>query len=138
MNTDPLVLCLRFAAVMHLGLLCAGLTMPQAVGLRRHLANLPVFVRRLFWVYYMFIALCLAGFGTLTFIFAGRLAAGGPLARALCGFLALFWLLRLVVALFVFDVRPYLTHWRWRLGYHATNIVFALLPAVYAWAALRP
>ncbi|MGC8560616.1 MAG: hypothetical protein ACP5O1_08040 [Phycisphaerae bacterium] len=138
MNTDELTFCLRLAGILHLGLICAGLTMPRAVSLRQHLAPLPIFVRRLFWVYYTFIGLCLVGFGSLTFIFAPQLAAGGGLARALCGFLALFWLLRLAVALFVLDVRPYLTSGRLRTGYHATNIVFSLLPTVYAWAALRP
>ncbi len=138
MHTNDLIICLQLAGVMHLGLLCAGFTMPRVVSLRQHLAPVPIFVRRLFWVYYTFIGLCLIGFGALTFIFAPQLAAGSPLARALCGFFALFWLLRLAVALFVLDVRPYLTSGWLRLGYHATNIVFSIFPMVYAWAALRP
>ena len=137
MNTNDLTICLRLAGVLHLGLLCAGLTMSRVVSLRQHLALVPIFVRRLFWVYYTFIGLCLIGFGLLTFAFAPQLAAGSGLARALCGFFALFWLLRLAVALWVLDARPYLTSGWLRLGYHATNIVFSLLPMVYAWAALR-
>ena len=121
-----------------MGLFCAGVMMPRAVQIRRHLASLPEFVRRLFWVYYTFIGLCLIGFGLITFAFAQTLAAGGGLARALCAFLSLFWTLRLLVAAFVLDVRPYLTTAWWRLGYHATNIVFALLPVLYGWAAARP
>lgn len=138
MNTNDLTICLRLAGVLHLGLLCAGLTMSRVVSLRQHLTLVPIFVRRLFWVYYTFIGLCLIGFGLLTFAFAPQLAAGSGLARALCGFFALFWLLRLAVALWVLDARPYLTSGWLRLGYHATNIVFSLLPMVYAWAALRP
>ncbi len=98
MNTNDLTICLRLAGVLHLGLLCAGLTMSRVVSLRQHLALVPIFVRRLFWVYYTFIGLCLIGFGLLTFAFAPQLAAGSGLARALCGFFALFWLLRLAVA----------------------------------------
>ena len=109
----------------------------RAVNLRAHIAVLPPFIRRLYWVYYAFIGLCLAGFGLITILFAGTLAAGGGLARAWCAFLAVFWTLRLIVASFVFDVRPYLKNNFWRLGYHATNIVFAYLPVVYAWAALK-
>jgi hypothetical protein len=75
-------------------------------------------------------------FGTITITFAGTLAAGGGLARAMCAFMALFWTVRLIAATFIFDVRPYLTNPLWRLGYHATNIVFIYLPIVYAWAAL--
>jgi len=39
------------------------------------------------------------------FLYAPVLAAGEPLARALCVFLALFGTVRLVVAAFVFDGR---------------------------------
>lgn len=132
-----LILLLQLAALMHLGLVCAGALMPRAVNLKNNLAVLAPFIRRLFWVYYSFIGLCLVSFGLMTFLFAGELASGAALARALCVFLALFWTVRLVAATFVFDVRPYLTNNFWRLGYHATNIVFAYLPVVYAWVAWK-
>lgn len=138
MNSAYLIIALRAAGIMYIGLFCAGIAMPRAVQLHHHVSTLPIFVRRLFWVYYSFIGLCLLGSGILTLAFAPQLGAGGGLARALCGFFALFWLLRLVVAAFVLDVRPYLRNWRWRLGYHATNVAFSLLTLVYAWAALRP
>lgn len=136
MNIHQLTLLLELAGIMHLGLMCAGALMPRAVNLREHVAVLPPFIRRLFWVYYAFIGLCLVSFGTITITFAGTLAAGGGLARAMCAFMALFWTVRLIAATLIFDVRPYLTNPLWRLGYHATNIVFIYLPVVYAWAAL--
>jgi hypothetical protein len=135
MKTNTLALLLEIAGALHLGLIAAGLVMPRAVNLRSHLATLPPFIRRLYWVYYSFIGLCLLGFGSLSIGMAGALAAGGPLARAICVFLAAFWTLRLVAATFVFDVRPYLTSLWLRLGYHATNIAFVYLPVVYARAA---
>lgn len=137
MHTDTLTLLLQLAGLMHLGLLGAGLTMPRAVGLRTHLATLPVFIRRLFWVYYTFIGLCLVSFGALTFGMARTLGTGSPLARAVCAFFAAFWLLRLVVATVVFDVKPYLTNGYRRVGYHATNLVFCYLPVVYLLAAWK-
>ena len=136
--TINLTLLLQLAGVMHLGLMGAGLLMPGVVGMRTHLATLPPFIRRLFWVYYAFIALCLVGFCLITMAFAGTLAEGGNLARALCTFLALFWTLRLIAGTFVFDLRPYLTSRVRRAGYHAMNIVFAYLPVVYALAAIQP
>ena len=133
-----LSLLLQIAGVMHLGLMAAGLMMPRVVNMRAHLVALPAFVRQLFWVYYTFIALCLVSFSAITLAFADTLASGGTLARALCVFFALFWTLRLIVATFVFDVRPYLTNGYRRFGYHATNIVFAYLPIVYLLAASQP
>jgi FtsH-binding integral membrane protein len=137
MTTLNLTLALRIAGVMHLGLMCAGAMMPGVVGMRSHLAPLPPFIRRLFWVYYLFIGLCLVSFGTITVVLAPTLAAGGDLARALCIFLAVFWTLRLVAATFIFDLRPYLTNKYRRIGYHATNIVFIYLPVIYAWTAWK-
>ncbi len=137
MKTNTLILLLQIAGVSHLGLAAAGLLMPRVVHLRAHLAQLPVFIRRLYWVYYAFIGLCLVGFGAISFALAPALAGGSTLARALAAFLAVFWILRLVAASFVFDVRPYLTSGLLRLGYWATNIAFAYLPLVYALAALK-
>jgi hypothetical protein len=137
MKTNTLILLLQLAGIMHLGLLCAGLMMPGVVNLRAHLAVLPAFIRRLFWVYYSFIGLCLVSFGCLTLTLAGTLAAGSVLARAFCVFLAVFWTLRLIAATFVFDLKPYLTSVYRRVGYQLTNIVFIYLPVVYLLAAWK-
>jgi hypothetical protein len=137
MKTTTLTILLQFAGLLHLGLICAGAMMPGVVNLPAHISGLPQFIRRLFWVYYAFIGLCLVSFGTLTIVFASTLAGGAPLARAFCLFLTAFWTLRLVAATFVFDLSPYLTNgWR-RLGYHATNLVFAYLPVIYLLAAVK-
>ena len=137
MLTTHLVTLLQVAGLLHLGLVWAGASMPRAVNLGAHLATLPEFIRRLVWVYYTFIGFCLIGFGSFTFFFADILASGVPLARAVCGFLCGFWTIRFLVAAFVFDLRPYLTTpWR-RAGYHTMNMVFALLPLIYAAAALK-
>lgn len=134
MNTITL---LRLAALTYLGLLAAGLLMPRVVGLREHLRTLPTFIRQLFWVYYSFIGLCLVSFGLGTFFLADQLASGTPLARAVCGFLAVFWTVRFIAGTFVFDLRPYLTsRWR-RVGLMAANAVFTCLPVLYGWVALK-
>jgi hypothetical protein len=137
MNTITFVTVLKLAGLLHIGLVCAGAAMPRAVRLREHIATLPPFIRRLFVVYLLFIGLMLVGFGTLTFFFADAIAAGEPLGRALCALMLVFWLVRLAVAAFVFDVRPYLTHWLYRIGYQATNCVFVFLVVVYTVALWR-
>ena len=137
MKTTTLITLLQIAGLFHIGLICAGASMPKAVSLRSHLATLPPFIRRLFLVYFVFIGMTLAGFGSLTFLFAPAMAAGEPLARALCAVMALFWTTRLAVMLFVFDVRPYLTNWFYRVGHQATNLVFIYLVAVYALAVWK-
>jgi len=137
MKTETLTRLLQFAGVLHLGLIAAGLLMPRAVDLKRHLATLPPFPRQLFWTYYGFIALCLLGFGGLTVILAPQLAQGGSVSASLCLFLAIFWTFRLVAATFILDVTPYLKS-RWHhIGYQCTNIVFIFLPLIYLLAAWK-
>jgi hypothetical protein len=130
-------LLLKFAALTHLGLIAAGLLMPKATGLWAEVKQLSPFARGLFRTYYLFIGLCLVGFGLGSWVMAPELAAGSPLARAICGFLAAFWTIRLVAAIWVLNVKPYLTNGWWRLGYQATNVVFGALPFFYAWLAFR-
>jgi len=132
-----LPLLLQLAALTHLGLIAAGLLMPRTVGLRQHLAPLPPFIRQLFWTYYTFIGLCLVSFGLGSFLLAEELASGTPLARAVCGFLAVFWIIRLVAAHAVFDLRPYVTTGWHRAGLFLANTVFGLLPLVYGWVAWK-
>lgn len=128
---------LQIAGVLHGGLIWAGLAMPKAIGLRAGLSVLPAFIRRLFWIYYLFIGFILVTFGLLTFIYADAMAAGMPVARGLAVVMAVFWLLRLAVAGVVLDVRPYLSNWFYRLGYYTLNTVFVYLAAVYTWAAFK-
>ena len=134
MNTT---LLLKLTALTYLGLLAAGLLLPGVVGLREHLRSLPDFIRKLFWVYYTFIGLCLVSFGIGTFIFAEQLVSGTLLARAVCGFLAMFWTVRFIAGTFVFDLRPYLTNGCRRAGLKAANLVFTCLPIIYGWVALK-
>lgn len=131
-------LLLKLASFTYLGLVAAGLLMPRVTGLWADTKKLSPFAQGLFRTYYAFIGLCLVGFGLGSWFYARELADGTPLARAVCGFLAVFWTIRLVAAIWVLDVRPYLTDtWR-RVGYQLTNIVFSALPFLYAWVAWRP
>lgn len=132
-----LELLLRFAGLLQLSLLTAGASMAKVTDMKTQLAKLSPFLQQLFWVYLGYIAYVLTAFGVLTLVNAEALAAGGTLARSVCAFIGLFWLGRLAVQFFVFDVRPYLTNVWLKLGYHATTLVFLYLTAVYAWAASR-
>jgi len=67
--------------------------------------------------------------------FATPLASGSPLARAVCGFIALFWGTRLLIQFFLFDARPFMTSTILKLGYHGLTIVFTYFTIVYAIAA---
>jgi hypothetical protein len=127
---------LQVAGALQLSILIASAQVPRVLDWRRNLAGLNPFLRKLFWVYGAFIVLVIIAFVTLTFLHAGAMAAGEPVARSLCAFIAVFWAARLVVQLAVFDTRPFLTNWFYTLGYHALTVIFAALVCIYGWAAV--
>ncbi len=123
------------AGLAHLGLLCAASLVPGALKWREELAPLPLFMRQLFWVYGISIALIITSFAALSLGFSGALASGTPLARAVCAVIAVFWGTRTVVQFFVFDASPYLRGPLMKIGYHTLTATFVYLTIVFAWAA---
>ena len=135
---NKLEILLRLAGVVQLALLTASALVPGVLDWRRSLAVLHPFLRSLFWVYGAFIVLVISGFGILTLLNAGAMAAGEPAARSLAALIGLFWLARLAVQWFVFDCRDFLKNRYLALGYHCLTLAFIYLALVFGWAALAP
>lgn len=129
-------LLLKLAAVVQLLILIASALTPRVLDWRKNLAILHPFLRKLFWVYGVFIVLVIIAFATLTLRHADQMAAREPVARSLCLFITVFWGARLFVQLAIFDSRPFLRNWIYRVGYHALTFTFAFLVLVYGKAAL--
>lgn len=129
-------LLLQLAAAVQLLILIASASIPRALDWRKNLALLHPFLRKLFWVYGVFVVMVIIAFAVLTFRHADAMAAREPVARSLCLFIAIFWGVRLLVQFAIFDARPFLTNWFYKTGFHALTIIFAFLTFVYGKAAL--
>jgi hypothetical protein len=70
---------------------------------REQLAGVPRFLRQIVYVHWLYIVLVVGMFATLCFGFAGELAGASGLGRFLSGFIAGFWLLRIVLQVFYYD-----------------------------------
>ena len=123
--------------LLHFVILIASALTPRVLDWRTNLATLHPFLRRLFWVYGVFIVLVIVSFGILTLLGADELTAGTPLARAVCAMVATFWLARLAVQFFVFDPAPFLTTAFRRVGYHGLTVLFSALVFIYGCAAFN-
>ena len=130
-----LPLLIAIAGVLHLGILLASASVPQVLEWRRELAQLQPLSRHVVWVHGAFIVLVIVGFGAISLILPSELASGTHLARACCGFIALFWAARLAIQFLLFDARPYLKTPLLRLGYHGLTAVFTYFAVVYTLAA---
>jgi len=129
-------LLLQLAAAVQLLILIASASTPRVLDWRKNLAVLHPFLRKLFWVYGVFLVMVIIAFAVLTFRHADAMAAREPVARSLCLFIAIFWGARLLVQFAIFDARPFLTNWFYKTGFHALTIIFAFLTFVYGKAAL--
>ena len=129
-------LLLQLAAAVQLLILIASASTPRVLDWRKNLAVLHPFLRKLFWVYGVFVVMVIIAFAVLTFRHADAMAAREPVARSLCLFIAIFWGARLLVQFAIFDARPFLTNWFYKTGFHALTIIFAFLTFVYGKAGL--
>jgi hypothetical protein len=137
MTLPTLTTLLILAGVCHFGILIASALVPRALDWRGELARISPLSRHVVWTHGVFIVLTIVAFGLITVVNAPALAAGTALARWFCGFVAVFWLSRLFVQVFLFDAKPYLTNGFLKLGYHGLTVVFAFIGTVYTCAALR-
>lgn len=128
----------RVAGLLQFSLLVASALLPFVLNWHSDLKKLDRLSQQIVWVHGVFIVMVIIGFAVGSLLLAEPLTAGTPLARSLCGFIALFWLTRLAVQLFFFDAEPHLTHWFLRLGYRGLTGVFTYLAIVYAVAAVAP
>jgi hypothetical protein len=127
---------IALGGVCHFGILIASALLPKVLAWRTELRKLDPLSRHIVWTHGAFIVLTIIGFGVLSLALAPEMAAGTLLARAVCGFIGIFWLVRLVIQVFVLDARPHLTRWWLEAGYHGLTGVFTYLAGVYLAAAV--
>jgi hypothetical protein len=91
------------AGVIQIGIVLGNIPLPRKLELRANLAKLPVFLRQVFLVHWLFILIVVLLFAALCFGFAPDLAGATALGRFLSGAMGAFWLLRLFLQLFYYD-----------------------------------
>jgi hypothetical protein len=91
------------AGAVHVGIVLANIPLPGRLRVREGLAGVPRFVRQIFYVHWIYIVIVVGMFAALCFGFAAELAGGSGLGRFLSGFVAGFWLLRIVLQIFYYD-----------------------------------
>ena len=125
------------AGAAQLCILIASALVPFQLKWKTELAVLSRLHRQMYWVYGGYVVLAIAAFGLISLFNATELANGGGLARGICGYIAVFWGVRLALQ-WIFDVKEHLSTWWLRLGYYALTILFASFTLLYGFAALRP
>lgn len=100
---DNMILAIRVAGGIHLAIIAANVPLPGKLRVRQHLAAVPNFIRQIFFVHWIYIVLALGFFSALCLFFPAQLAGGSSLGRFLSGYIAVFWLLRIVLQVTYYD-----------------------------------
>jgi hypothetical protein len=103
MNSTWMIRAIWGAGFVHVGIMAANIPLPGRLRVRERLAGVPRFVRQIFYVHWVYIVIVLGLFAALCFGFAPDLAGASGMGRFLSGFMAGFWLLRIVLQIFYYD-----------------------------------
>ena len=135
MTTDTLAQLLFAAGVAQLGVLVASAIVPFRLNWRDELSSLSRLHRQMYWVYGGYVVMSIVAFALLSMLNARELAERSGLARGICGYVAVFWGVRVALQ-GVFDVKEHLSAWWLKAGYFMLTVLFAALTVLYAWAAV--
>lgn len=125
----------RVAGLLQLSVLVASALVPQQLNWREILKPLPRLVQQLFWTYGGYVVGMIIFNGLLALLFAHELTSGSALGRFLCGYIALFWAVRLSLQLW-FDAKPFLTAWWLVAGEIVLTLLFVIFVGVFGYAAI--
>jgi len=129
---NPLML-IWAAGGVQLAILAANFVVPGKLHCRENLERVSPMIRSVFVVHWIYILLMLAIFSALCFWFAPELAGGSRLGHFLSAAIALFWLPRIPIQLFVYDRELRRRH---RLGDIAMLFALSFVVLVFGAAAL--
>jgi vacuolar-type H+-ATPase subunit I/STV1 len=123
------------AGVVHVGIIAANIPLPGRLRVREHLAGVPRFVRQIFYVHWVYIVIVVGMFAGLCFGFAAELAGASKLGRFLSGFMAGFWLLRILLQVFYYEREVRRQNRRLDVLYLGSLM---MLVVIFGVAAIRP
>ena len=87
----------QLAGGLQLMTAIANFFLPRILQYRENLAKVSPIIREIFTIHALYIVLVLIGFGLVCLLFPQELCGASPLGRFLCGFLAIFWGLRVLI-----------------------------------------
>ncbi len=125
------------AGLAQLAIAVSSLLIPRVLGWREETLRLRPLTRQVFWTYAAYIFGTNVAFGILSLAAPRALMDGSTLARAVCAFIALYWLGRVAVQVVVYD-RALTARPLFRAAEAMYLVGFLYLGAVYAFLAVLP
>ena len=122
---------LYLAGLAQIALVVVSAAIPAVLKWKLALSAVPTLIRQMFWTYAAYILMINLSFGLLSVFALNDLTDGSLLACLVCGFIALYWISRILIQFFYFD-RKSLPADPWsRLAEVVLVLLFLFLSIVY-------
>lgn len=132
-----LSLALWLAAAGHFCVLIASFQVPYQLKWKTDLASLRPLNRKLLWVYGGVTVYTIVAFGTMTLLLHNEMLQGDRAAIAIALFIAVYWLIRIVVDFTYFSPSDWPKGKQFVIGHILLTSLFVFLSATYFAVALR-
>ena len=132
-----LSLALWLAAAGHFCVLIASFQVPHQLKWKTDLASLRPLNRKLLWVYGGVTVYTIVAFGTMTLLLHNEMMRGDRAAIAIAIFIAVYWLIRIVVDFTYFSSSDWPKGKQFVIGHILLTALFIFLSGTYFAVALR-
>ena len=123
-----------FAGLAQIALVLGSLAIPRILNWKMELNKVQTLIKQMFWTYAAYILSINLSFGWLSVFAYKDLTNGSLLASVICGFIAMYWISRILIQFFYFDRRSFPTGLWNRLAEMILLALFLFLSIVYGMA----
>jgi hypothetical protein len=137
MDTDqPLIFALvALAGLAQIALVVGSLIIPGILNWKTELEKVQTLIKQMFWTYAAYILVINLCFGLLSIFAVAELLNKSLMSLLVCGFIAMYWISRILIQFFYFDKTSFPTG-RWhRFAEILLIILFVFLSIVYSMAS---
>jgi hypothetical protein len=125
---------LRVAGLAQIVLVIGSLIIPVILRWKIELAKVQTLIRQMFWTYAAYILVINLCFGLVSWFNFRELVNGSILSVYITGFIAMYWISRVLVQFLYFDRSSFPPGWWNRLGEIILVGLFIFLSGVYSFA----
>jgi hypothetical protein len=135
MNTFTIAQSMWVAGAIQAGILFVNFLLPRKLRVRERLVHVPVFLKQVFYVHWLYIVICGRTLQCLVLWICERTFRGESARAVLSAFMAAFWLLRIGLQWLYYDSAT-------RRQYKVLDALYTCslvaLVGIFGWAAAHP
>ncbi|TDE12789.1 hypothetical protein [Dyadobacter psychrotolerans] len=122
------------AGISQVILVIGSLAIPKVLNWESELKNVQTLIRQMFWTYAAYILVINLCFGLLSVFAFTELTDKSLLAKVVTGFIAVYWISRVLIQFLYFDRKSFPSGILNRIAEVLLVTLFVALSAVYSWS----